>query len=162
MPLDGFLLTICAALMWACGNIISRAVGKYGPINQLAFVVWASLIPPIPLFLLSVCIEGFGAIESTFHNFTLTSFSAILYIAWASTLFGYAVWNYMMSRYPVNKVAPFTLLVPLVGLTTGWLIFNERLLPGHFIGGGLLMIGLIINIFGENLLTKKSNQIVSK
>jgi O-acetylserine/cysteine efflux transporter len=157
MPLNGFLLTICAAVMWACGNIVSRAVGKYGPMNQLAFVVWASLIPPIPLLLLSVLIEGSDAIESTFRNFTFTSLSAILYIAWASTLFGYAVWNYMMSRYPVNKVAPFTLLVPLVGLSTGWLVFNENLLSSHFIGGALLMIGLLINIFGANLFRRFSS-----
>ena len=47
MPLTGFLLTVAAAAMWACGNIVSRAVGRYGPMNQLAFVVWASLVPPL-------------------------------------------------------------------------------------------------------------------
>jgi len=58
MPLMGFLLTVAAAVMWACGNLVSRAVGRHGPMNQLAFVVWASLVPPIPLFALSVVLEG--------------------------------------------------------------------------------------------------------
>ena len=39
MPLAGFMLTIAAAAMWACGNIVTRAVGRYAPMNQLAFVV---------------------------------------------------------------------------------------------------------------------------
>ena len=53
MPLLGFLLTVAAAVMWACGNIVTRAVGRYGPMNQLAFVVWASLVPPLPFLGLS-------------------------------------------------------------------------------------------------------------
>jgi len=78
----------------------------------------------------------------------------VAYIAWASTLFGYAVWNFLMSRYAVNRIAPFTLLVPLVGLTTGWLAFGEELQAVHLIGGALLMVGLIVNLFGAPLLAK--------
>jgi O-acetylserine/cysteine efflux transporter len=33
MPLAGFMLTVAAAAMWACGNIVTRAVGRYGPMN---------------------------------------------------------------------------------------------------------------------------------
>ena len=51
-PMQRWLLTIAAALMWACGNIVTRTVGRYGPMNQLAFVVWASLVPPLPLLAL--------------------------------------------------------------------------------------------------------------
>lgn len=76
------------------------------------------------------------------------------YIAWASTLFGYSVWNFLMSRYPVNRVAPFTLLVPLVGLSTGWLAIGETLQPVHFLGGALLMLGLVVNLFGTSLMRR--------
>lgn len=154
MPLNGFLLTIAAATMWAGGNIVSRAVGRHGPINQVAFVVWASLVPPVPLFLLSWLIEGPDAIGSALQHFSLQSFGAVAYIAWASTLFGYAVWNFLMSRYAVNRIAPFTLLVPLVGLTTGWLAFSEELQAVHLIGGALLMVGLLVNLFGAPLLAR--------
>jgi len=51
-------------------------------------------------------------------------------------------------------VAPFTLLVPLVGLTTGWLAFGEALKPVHFVGGALLMIGLLVNLFGSTLFAR--------
>lgn len=156
MPLLGFLLTIAAAAMWACGNIVSRAVGRHGPINQLAFVVWASLVPPLPLFALSWLIEGPTAIGSALQHFSMQSFAAVAYIAWASTLFGYAVWNLLIARYTVNRIAPFTLLVPLVGLTTGWLVFDEQLQAIHFIGAGLLMIGLIVNLFGAPLFARLS------
>ncbi len=154
MPLLGFLLTIAAAAMWACGNIVSRAVGRYGPMNQLAFVVWASLVPPLPMFALSWVMEGPAAIGSALQHMSLQSFAAVAYIAWASTLFGYAVWNFLIARYSVNRVAPFTLLVPLVGLTTGWLVFGEALQAIHFIGAALLMVGLIVNLFGASLFAR--------
>lgn len=154
MPLLGFLLTVAAAAMWACGNIVSRAVGRHGPMNQLAFVVWASLVPPLPLLALSVLIEGPAAISTALQGFGLASFASVAYLAWAATLFGYGVWTFLLSRYPINRVAPFTLLVPLVGLTTGWLAFGETLQPVHFAGGALLMLGLFVNLFGAPLLAR--------
>ncbi len=154
MPLLGFLLTVAAAAMWACGNIVSRAVGRHGPMNQLAFVVWASLVPPLPLLALSLLIEGPAAISAALQGFGLASFASVAYLAWAATLFGYGVWTFLLARYPINRVAPFTLLVPLVGLTTGWLAFGETLQPVHFIGGALLMVGLFVNLFGAPLLAR--------
>lgn len=154
MPLIGFGLTLCAAFMWASGNIVTRAVGRYAPMSQLAFVVWSSLVPPLPFLALSYWMEGPEAISAALHNFSLTSFAAVAYLAWGGTVFGYGVWTLLISRYPVNRVAPFTLLVPLVGLTTGWLVFDEALQPVHFAGGALLMAGLLVNVFGGRLLDR--------
>ena len=154
MPLLGFLLTIAAAVMWACGNIVTRAVGSYGPMNQLAFVVWASLVPPLPFLALSAWLEGRDAMLRALQHIDLTAFAAIAYLAWAATLLGYGLWTHLMSRYPTNRVAPFTLLVPIVGLTTGWLVFGEALRPIHFAGGALLMAGLLVNVFGAPLFAR--------
>jgi O-acetylserine/cysteine efflux transporter len=154
MPLAGFLLTVAAAVMWACGNIVTRAVGAYGPMNQLAFVVWASLVPPLPFLLLSAWLEGPVAMQAALQHFSWQSFASVAYLAWVATLFGYGVWTRLLSRYPANRVAPFTLLVPLVGLTTGWVVFGEALKPIHFAGGALLMAGLLLNLFGHRLFVR--------
>jgi O-acetylserine/cysteine efflux transporter len=45
-----------------------------------------------------------------------------------------------------------------VGLTTGWLVFGEALTPIHFAGGALLMAGLLLNLFGASLLTRKPSE----
>ena len=68
-----------------------------------------------------------------------------------ATLLGYGLWTYLMSRYPASQVAPFTLLVPLVGLTTGWLVFDEALQARHMARQFLLMAGLLLNLFGASL-----------
>ena len=154
MPLAGFLLTIAAAVMWACGNIVTRAVGRYGPMNQLAFVVWASLVPPLPFLALSYWLEGPATMVQAVQHIDLTALAAIAYLAWAATLFGYGVWTQLLGRYPANRVAPFTLLVPVVGLTTGWLVFGEALTTIHFAGSALLMAGLLVNLFGAPLFAR--------
>jgi O-acetylserine/cysteine efflux transporter len=82
--------------------------------------------------------------------------AALVYLSWGATLFGYGVWTRMLSRYPANRVAPFSLLVPLVGLSTGWLVFGEALQPVHFAGGALLMAGLLLNLFGARFLVRKA------
>jgi len=40
-------------------------------------------------------------------------------------------------------------------LTTGWLVFGEMLTTVHFVGGALLMTGLLINLFGASLFARK-------
>ncbi|MDH4478992.1 MAG: EamA family transporter [Rhodoferax sp.] len=154
MPLGGFALTLAAAVMWAGGNIVTRKLGRFGPMDQQAFVVWASLVPPLPFFLLSYGIEGPQAIADALLHFQWQSLGALMYLAWGATLFGYGVWTRMLSRYPANRVAPFSLMVPLVGLTTGWLVFDEALQPIHFAGGALLMAGLLLNLFGARWLVR--------
>lgn len=154
LPLLGFGLTLLAALSWACGNIVTRVVSHYGPMNQLAFVVWASLVPPLPFLGLSLWLEGPEAIVQSLTHLTAGTLAAVAYLAWMATLLGYGLWTYLMSRYPTNRVAPFTLLVPLVGLTTGWLVFGETLGPLHWVGGALLMLGLLMNVFGQPLLKR--------
>jgi O-acetylserine/cysteine efflux transporter len=148
MPLAGFALTVAAAALWGCGNIVTRAVGRYGPMNQFAFIVWSSVVAPLPFVALALVMDGPGAVLAAVQHLSLTSMAAVAYIAWISTLLGFGLWTSLMSRYPVNRVAPFTLLVPVVGLTTGWVVFGEQLLPVHFAGAGLLMAGLVVNVFG--------------
>lgn len=152
LPLLGFGLTLMAALSWACGNIVTRWVARYGPMNQLAFVVWASLVPPLPFLALSLWLEGPGVITQALTHLSASTLAAVAYLAWMATLLGYGLWTYLMSHYPTHRVAPFTLLVPLVGLSTGWLVFDETLGPLHWAGGVLLMLGLLVNVFGQPLL----------
>lgn len=154
MPLIGFVLTVAAAASWAAGNIVTRGLGRHGPVNLLAFVVWSSLVPPLPFLGLSLLIEGPDAIVAALSHFSLQSAGAVAYLAWGATLLGYGLWARLLSRYPANQVAAFPLLVPLVGLSAGWLVYGEALQAVHWIGGALLMLGLGVNLFGGRVVAR--------
>ena len=40
-------------------------------------------------------------------------------IAYGGTLFGFGLWSRLLARYPAAAVAPFALLVPVVGMAAG-------------------------------------------
>ncbi|MCB1914473.1 MAG: EamA family transporter [Rhodocyclaceae bacterium] len=151
MPLAGFAMTLAAAASWGIGNVVGRSLARHGPVNMLAFMVWASLVPPLPFLGLSLVIEGPERIVAAIEGFSWLAAGAVLYLAWAATLLGYGLWSHLLARYPANQVAPFPLLVPVVGLTAGWLVYDEALQPAHLGGGALLMAGLAVNLFGHRL-----------
>ncbi|WP_043311393.1 EamA family transporter [Pseudomonas sp. ML96] len=144
----GIVLTLIAASMWAMGNVLTR---KFGKVNLMGLVIWGSLIPPIPFFLLSLWLEGPQRIEHALLNIGMSSVLALLYLALVATLLGYGLWSRLLSRYPAGQVAPFSLLVPVVGLSSSAVLLGERLSTLQWAGAALVMLGLLVNVFGGKL-----------
>lgn len=151
MTLAGFLLTICAASMWALGNVVTRRIGK---VNLVGLVVWGNLVPALPFLALSWWLEGPAAIEAALRGFGLESMLVLIYLAFGATLLGYSIWGRLLSRYPASQVAPFSLLVPVVGLTSASLLLGDRLGQWQMIGAVLVMLGLLINVCGGWVLDR--------
>ncbi len=145
MTLAGFVLTLCAASMWALGNVVTRKAGK---VNLVGLVVWGSLVPPVPFFLLSAWLEGPREIEQALRGIGLDSVLVLVYLAFGATILGYGLWSRLLSRYPANTVAPFSLLVPVVGLSSAALLLDEHLGPLQAGGALLVMLGLLVNVGG--------------
>lgn len=145
MTLGGFLLTLCAACSWALGNIVTKKVGK---VDLVGLVVWGSLIPPLPFLALSYAFEGPQRIAAALSGISAMSIFAIVYLAFIATLIGYGLWSRLLSRYPASQVAPFSLLVPIVGLASASLFLDERLSGVQIAGAVLVMAGLAVNVFG--------------
>ena len=142
------LMTIAAALFWGIGNVITKKAGK---IDMLSFVVWSSLVPPIPLFLASLLFEGPGALPQALGDITWLGGGSLLFISYAATLFGYGAWSMLLSRYPANLVAPFTLLVPIAGIGSAALLLGETVSGIEVLGSVLVFGGLLLNVFGPRL-----------
>ena len=62
-------LTLCllGALSWGIGNVVSRASGVSG---GLSLTVWSATVVPIPLFLLSLALDGPTAVADALVGFT--------------------------------------------------------------------------------------------
>lgn len=149
MTLAGFALTIAAASMWALGNVVTRKLGK---VNLVGLVVWGSLIPPLPFLALSLWLEGPELISQSLRTFSLDSLLVLAYLAFGATILGYGLWSRLLSRYPASQVAPFSLLVPVVGISSSALLLGERLGSLQMVGAALVMAGLLINVWGGRLL----------
>jgi O-acetylserine/cysteine efflux transporter len=151
MTLAGFVLTLCAAASWALGNIVTKKVGK---VDLVGLVVWGSLIPPLPFLALSYTLEGPQRIVAALSGIGATSIFAVVYLAFIATLLGYGLWSRLLSRYPASQVAPFSLLVPIVGLASASAFLDEHLSAPQIAGAALVMAGLAVNVFGGWLVRR--------
>ena len=149
------LMTLLAALCWGGANLLTKRAGK---VDMLSFVIWSSLVPPLPLLALSLLLEGPAAIGTALQQFSLLGFGVVAWNGYLSTIVGYGLWSYLLSRYPASLVAPFSLLVPVVGLLSGVLVLGEELSALDLVGIALVFGGLVVNVFGPPLLARRSRR----
>lgn len=153
VTLLGFLLILAASASWGAGNLISKLAGK---INMMALVVWGSFFSSIPLVILTLIIDGPERIHLTLQHLSTKGIISILYIVYASTWVGYGIWNWLVSRYAVATIVPFTLLVPVCAIICSVIILNEPMQAWKLFAGSLVILGLCINLLGPKLLGKKA------
>ena len=155
ISLVGFLFILAAAATWGVGNLITKKI-KGNNQNMMALIVWGSFFACIPMFLLSLIVEGPASFASTFEHITWKGIGSLFYIVFASTWVGYGIWNWLVARYPVGMIAPFTLLVPIVGIISSILVFGEPFQLWKLEAGLLVITGLCINSFGAHLFVVKN------
>ena len=147
MTTVGLLLNLLGAASWAMGNVVVSAMRRAGiQPEPFGLVIWSSLIPIVPFLLISGLFERH--VYPDWQAISWHSMVSALYLAWAATLLGYGLWSRLLSQYEPNRVAPFTLLVPVVGLLTAWLVLGERLNFWQLWGSACLLIGLAVNVLG--------------
>jgi O-acetylserine/cysteine efflux transporter len=146
----GLVLVLLAAASWGVGNLLSKRIGN---VDALALVVWGSLVAFGPLLALSLVLEGPARIAATAQVLTWRGVAALAYIVVPTTLLGFGIWSWLLRRNPAAAVAPFTLLVPVVGFSSAALLLGEPLQSWKLLAAGLVVAGLAVNLFGGRLLS---------
>ncbi|KTC66864.1 integral membrane protein [Legionella birminghamensis] len=144
----GFICLLGAAAAWGLGNLII----KKGPsVNMMAVVVWGSFVAFIPMLILAIAIDGLHSFSNTISHLSWKGIGALFYIVYMSTWVGYGVWNWLLSRYPIAVIVPYTLLVPVVGMISSSLFLGEPFQHWKLNAALLVLTGLIINILSIKL-----------
>jgi O-acetylserine/cysteine efflux transporter len=146
-----FLMTVLAAASWGVANIISKRAGR---VDMLGFIVWSSLVAPLPLFGLSLWLDGPGRVFTALTQINGGTAAAVAYLAYPTTIFAFGIWAYLLSRHPAATVTPFALFVPVAGILGSALILGEAMHPIEAIGGAVIVLGLAMNVFGARLLRR--------
>ena len=136
-------LVILAAISWGVANVITKKAGR---VNAISFTVWGSLVAPLPLLLLSLLTEGWPAVSAALAGFSLSDAGLIAFLAYPATLLGGGIWSWLLGKHPASVVAPFTLLVPITGLASGYLVLGETVTRIEIFGALLVIGGLIVTL----------------
>lgn len=130
----GFMLATFGALAWSTANIYMK---RLGPMPVVTLLFWPGVYALPVLILLSLIFEHdqWALIQAAHWQ----SWAGIAYSTVFSSLIGYGLWNWLIGKYPLSQVVPYSLCVPIAGITGGVLIFGEPL-TGQIVGGAALTI----------------------
>ncbi len=152
--LAGFLLTLAAAMMWALSNIVARHVQKVaGNYSATAFVLWSSLVAVPPFMALAYVFDP-EALRWQWLHASVGSWLSVAYLGWMATLLGYSLWTGLLKRHPANRVAPFGLGVPIVGLSAGMLVLDEVITPWQWGGIAFVVAALACVLLGGRVMRR--------
>ena len=150
----GIALTILGSAIWALGQVVVKPLSK--EINPLALVAWLALFSGPILISLSAIIDG-----NTINYLTKASFDhwlIAIYIGFFMQPITYGCFYYVLKNNPLYKVLPIvTMGIPPTGLLAAIFLLGEEPTSELFIGGIIIIIGVIMIIF-----TKTTKEEVKK
>lgn len=141
-PKLGLVLVLLAAMAWAVSNMLLHSAGS---VQMLNLMVWISLVPPIPLIVLSLVFES--ADWPALFEVTAQGIGALIYVTLVGTILGFAGWGYLLARHGARHVAPFALLVPIFGMASSAAVFGEALGTVRLAAATLVICGLVLTVF---------------
>jgi len=147
------LLTLCGGLGWAVGNLGNRLATQAAPGESFRLMLWMSVVPPVPMLAASLLVEGPDRVATALGGLgTPTGLAALGGLAFTvvvATLGGSGLWTALMSRYPAGVVAPFSMLVPVVGIGSSWLLLREPTAGVEVAWGALVVAGVTLGSTGR-------------
>ena len=147
----GISLTILGSAVWALGQVLVKPLSK--EINSLALVAWLALFSGPLLITISSIIDG----DTIYYLKNANKYSWLIafYLGFIMQPITYGCFYYVLKNNPLYKVLPIvTMGIPLTGLLAAIFLLGEKPTLELFIGGIIILIGVIIIIFN---LDKKKN-----
>ena len=147
----GISLTILGSAIWALGQVMVKPLSK--EINPLALVAWLALFSGPLLITISSILDG----DTIYYLKNANKYSWLIafYIGFIMQPITYGCFYYVLKNNPLYKVLPIvTMGIPLTGLLAAIFLLGEKPTLELFIGGTIILIGVIIIIFN---LDKKKN-----
>jgi len=142
----GAALTVTGAGIWALGQVLVKPLSK--EINPLALVAWLALFSGPILITLSAIFDGNTI--NYFKTASLDSWIIAIYLGFIMQPISYGCFYYVLKNNPLYKVLPIvTMGIPLTGLLAAIFILGEEPTRELFIGGAIILLGVIMIVFGN-------------
>jgi O-acetylserine/cysteine efflux transporter len=144
----GFALVVASAASWATANVIVKRIPGDRP---LAVVVWGSAAAAVAMLPVTLFLDGPDVVLATLHGMDLPAWLGLAFQAWPTTLLAFGIWAWLLRKHPAILVAPFTLLVPVVGMTCAVLLLGEDVTWWKLAGAALVLGGLALNVLSARV-----------
>ena len=148
----GIFLTILGSAVWALGQVVVKPLSK--EINPLALVAWLAFFSGPILIGVSSIIDG-----NTFNYINSAKFDhwiIAIYLGFLMQPITYGCFYYVLKNNPMYKVLPVvTMGIPPTGLLAAIFLLGEEPTAELFIGGLVIIIGVIMILYKTKAEVKK-------
>ena len=135
-------MALISALAFGAANLQLRGLGG---VSVFAINGWMAVfaIPQMALMAFLFEPDPLGAALSA----STETWIAILHMGIVVSIIGHGLWYRLVPKYRTNQTMPFTLLIPVFGVTFGIVLLGESLTWLIFAGGLVTLAGVAIIVF---------------
>ena len=136
---DSLVLLLGGAFTWALGQIMVRRLGAVGGLTTIA---WVAVFAAPQLFVFSLVLEDDHLAYLGAAGWVV--WGTVLYMGIVMTALGYGMWYSLVGRFPLSRVGPFLLLMPVFSVLGGVTLLGESLTLRVAIGGAIVIAGVAV------------------
>lgn len=131
----GIAILLVSAMGWAITNILIKSDKTLSP---YAMTGWMSLFSLPFTCGMSLYLESNQLTD--IYNSSWHLWFSLIYSSLVCSVLAYSLWYWLLRKYEVNKIVPFTLLSPVIAVFLG-IIINGEGLNEFKVMGSLMIIG---------------------
>ena len=143
-PLWALLLVVGSALTWATGAFLSGRL----PLPRDAFAATA-----LEMFTGGVVLLPFALLttDPEFGSFSARSIFGFVYLVTFGSLIGYTAFVWLLDNAPIQRVATYAYVNPVVAIALGALVLHESITWSIVAGAAIVLASVAIVVRRESL-----------
>ena len=136
--LTSVAMVASGAAVWAFGQIMIKQLK--GAVSSFTLIAWVAVFATPQLFALSWYFEDnqIEVIRATGWQ----GWGVIVYLGVIMTALGYGIWYHLLGKYPVTKVGPVLLLLPVTSIIGSVVLLDEKLTWVEMLGAAIVIVGV--------------------
>ncbi len=136
--LKGILILAFSGLSWAAGIAVMRW-WDFGDVSAVMITTVQLLMSTVVVLPLGLAVEGLGDTE-----FGLDLLVPLLYASIPSMAITFVLMAIVTRKASATQAASVAYLTPVFGVLFAWLIRQNTLSPAEWVGGGLVVVGVVL------------------
>jgi O-acetylserine/cysteine efflux transporter len=149
---DGLWALPLAVLGYAGNALYQAHLKRIKSLSPNELNCWVSMLIVPQTLALSLALEHDH--WEAIREISWIGIGALFYQVIPMVMISYWVWYRLLYRYPLTRVAPFQMLMPVFGMLAGTLLLNEPLTTLKVIGGAATVIGVSMIVLRPEVTPK--------
>lgn len=133
------LLIVAGAFVWALGQVLAARFGRDSGVGTLKLNAFGS----VPQLAIATALFETGQIDAL-TTATHQQWLMLFFVGVVGFYLAYMCWFTVLKQCRMDEVAPFILLMPVVGIVTATLLLGETITLAQVVGGGVILVGLAV------------------